>query len=47
MRAAGLKQAAVEAQFLYFHPEIALPEGFDKLTADRAAIMLAAASSGG
>jgi hypothetical protein len=47
MRAAGLKQAAVEAQFLYFHPEIALPEGFDKLTADRAAIMLAAASSAG
>jgi hypothetical protein len=47
MRAAGLKQPAVEAQFLYLHPEIALPEGFDKLTADRAAMMLAAASSDG
>ena len=47
MRAAGLKQPAVEAQFAYLHPDIALPEGFDKLTAERAAAILAAASSDG
>jgi hypothetical protein len=47
MRAAGLKQPAVEAQFLYLHPDVALPEGFDRLTADRAAILLAAASGHG
>jgi hypothetical protein len=45
MRAAGLKQPAVEAQFLYLHPEIALPQGFDKLTADRAAMLLSASPS--
>mgnify|MGYP001544519196 FL=1 len=43
MRAAGLKQPAVEAQFLYLHPDIVLPEGFDRLSADRAALLLAAA----
>jgi hypothetical protein len=37
LRAAGLKQQAVEEQFLYLHPEIALPDGFDMLRADRAA----------
>lgn len=47
MRAAGLKQPVVEAQFLCLHPDVALPEGFDKLTADRAAMLLAAASSDG
>jgi len=41
LRAAGLKQQAVEEQFLYLHPEIALPDGFDKLRADRAAALLA------
>jgi hypothetical protein len=41
LRAAGLKQQAVEEQFLYLHPEIALPEGFDRLRADRAAALLA------
>jgi hypothetical protein len=47
MRAAGLKQPAVEAQFLYLHPDVVLPEGFDKLAADHAAMLLAAASSNG
>lgn len=41
LRAAGLKQQAVEEQFLYLHPEISLPDGFDKLRADRAAALLA------
>jgi hypothetical protein len=39
--AAGLKQQAVEEQFLYLHPEISLPDGFDRLRADRAAALLA------
>jgi hypothetical protein len=43
LRAAGLKQQAVEEQFRYLHPEIALPDGFDRLRADRAAALLAAA----
>ena len=42
MRAAGLKQPAVEEQFLYFHPDVTLPDGFGKLSADRAAMLLAA-----
>ena len=29
LRAAGLKQQAVEEQFLYLHPDVALPDGFD------------------
>jgi hypothetical protein len=41
LRAAGLKQQAVEEQFLFLHPEISLPEGFDRLRADRAAALLA------
>jgi hypothetical protein len=41
LRAAGLKQQAVEEQFLYLHPEIALPDGFEMLRADRAAALLA------
>lgn len=47
LRAAGLKQPVVEEQFLYLHPEIDLPEGFDKLTADRASMLLAASSPRG
>jgi hypothetical protein len=47
MRAAGLKQPVVEEQFLYLHPEISLPQGFDKLTADRAATLLASSSPRG
>ncbi|WP_271077753.1 hypothetical protein [Aurantiacibacter sp. MUD61] len=40
LRAAGLSQSAVEEQFLYLHPEITLPDGFDTIRADRAAAML-------
>lgn len=41
LRSAGLKTQAVEEAFLSLHPEIALPEGFDTLGADRAAALLA------
>lgn len=41
LRAAGLRQQAVEEHFLYLHPEVALPEGFDSLRPDRAAALLA------
>lgn len=44
LRAAGLKQPAVEEQFLFLHPGITLPEGFDRLSADRAAMLLASSS---
>jgi hypothetical protein len=47
MRAAGLKQPVIEEQFIYLHPDIALPEGFDRLTADRAAALLASAAPQG
>ena len=43
LRAAGLPQSAVEAQFLLLHPEITLPPGFDGLSAERAAALLALA----
>lgn len=46
LRAAGLGQSAVEEQFLYLHPDITLPDGFDALRADRAADLLNAASAG-
>lgn len=45
LRAAGLGQGAVEEQFLYLHPDISLPEGFDSLRVDRAAALLAAAAA--
>jgi len=41
LRAAGLRSQAIEEQFLYLHPEVALPDGFDALRADRAAALLA------
>lgn len=41
MRAAGLKASEVEEQFLFLHPDIALPPGFDLLRSDRAAGLLA------
>lgn len=41
LRAAGLKQQAVEEHFLYLHPQVALPNGFDTLRPDRAAALLA------
>ena len=40
--AAGLGQQAVLEQFLYLHPDVSLPEGFDMLRADRAGALLAA-----
>lgn len=40
LRAAGLKPQAIDEQFLAFHPNIALPDGFERLTADRAAAIL-------
>lgn len=46
LRAAGLGQAEVEEQFLYLHPEVALPSGLDALPADRAAALLDGAISG-
>ncbi len=45
LRAAGLKPAAVEEQFVSLHPEIALPPGFENLGADRAAALLAVSGS--
>jgi hypothetical protein len=47
LRAAGLKQPAVEEQFLFLHPGVELPEGFDKLSADRAALLLASSTPQG
>lgn len=44
LRAAGLKPAAVEEQFVYLHPDVALPEGFEQLRADRAAALLSTAT---
>ncbi|MXO74107.1 hypothetical protein GRI40_02585 [Altererythrobacter aerius] len=44
MRAAGLKPRAIEEQFLYFHPEGALPPELDSLGADRARALLSASS---
>ncbi|MCL6251929.1 hypothetical protein M3P36_12855 [Altererythrobacter sp. KTW20L] len=41
LRAAGLAQDAVEEQFVYLHPDAVLPEGFDRVTADRASALLA------
>jgi hypothetical protein len=43
LRAAGLSPSAVEAQFLYLHPDTGLPEGFELLRADSAAALLTAA----
>lgn len=43
MRAAGLKQPAVAEQFAYLHPDIELPDGFDKLSPQHAATLLSAA----
>jgi len=45
LMAAGLKSTAVEEQFLSFHPDIVLPDGFDRIGADRAAAILAVSGS--
>lgn len=44
LRLAGLAPREVEEQFLYIHPDIALPEGFEQLRAERAGALLAASS---
>lgn len=44
LRAAGLQPQAVEEQFLYLHPDIELPEGFEQLRVDRAAALLSASA---
>lgn len=46
LRSAGLGAALVEQQFAFLHPEIALPDGFDALSADRAAALLSASALG-
>jgi len=45
LRAAGLRQDAVEEQFLYLHPDAVLPTGFDSVTAERAAALLAGSAA--
>ena len=47
LRAAGARIEMVEEQFLAIHPDIALPEGFEQLGADRAAALLARAVAAG
>ena len=42
LRAAGLNPKEVEEQFIYLHPDVSLPEGFEFLRGDRAAGLLAA-----
>ncbi len=44
LRAAGLRQDAVEEQFVFLHPDTSLPEGFELIRADRAAALLAASA---
>lgn len=46
LRAAGLGPALVDEQFAFLHPDIALPDGFDVLSADRAAALLATSAVG-
>lgn len=43
LRASGLKQPVVEEQFLALHPDISLPDGFEQVSPDQAAALLAAA----
>lgn len=45
LRACGLKQAPIEEQFLALHPDITLPDGFERISPDQAAAMLAATYS--
>lgn len=45
LRAAGLKPEAIEEQFVSLHPDVSLPEGFEQLSADRAAAILAHSSA--
>lgn len=40
LRSAGLRPAAIEEQFLYLHPEISMPEGFETLRQQQASALL-------
>ena len=40
LRTAGLSPTGVEQQFLALHPDITLPQGFDRLGADKASVIL-------
>ncbi len=44
LRAAGLKSTAAEEQLIFLHPDVALPDGFDQLRAERASALLAAST---
>lgn len=46
LRAAGLKPAGIEEQFLAIHPDARMPAGFELLSADRASAVLAGVSVG-
>lgn len=46
LRAAGLREPEIEAQVLHFDPETTLPEGFDGLSPEQAAVLLAASHLG-
>ncbi len=41
LRAGGLKLEGIAEQFETLHPDVALPDGFDQLSSDRAAALLA------
>ncbi len=45
LRAAGMKPGVVEEQFAALHPDVSLPDGFDRLSADQAAALLARSSA--
>lgn len=44
LRASGLKPDALEEQFLYLHPDLALYEGIEQIRPDRAAALLQSSS---
>lgn len=46
-RASGLKTAAIAELFLAIHPDMAVPEGLDRLGADRAALLLSQSAVAG
>ena len=46
LRATGLKAAAIEELFLALHPDSPVPDGIDRLGADRAALLLAQSLTG-
>ncbi len=45
LRTAGLKLQAIEEQFAALHPDVALPTGFEQLSSDQAAALLARSAS--